>query len=87
MIYPFPDGFLPCPQFVFYLIYLTLSHFQRNYLLLIIVFGGPEDQTHIAEQAKKVTSLLSYILDSGELSLWNQKTIHKLPNRETRGQG
>lgn len=87
MIYPFPDGFLPCPQFVFYLIYLTFSHFQHNYLLFIIVFGGPEDQTHIVEQAKKVTSLLSYILDSGELSLWNQKTIHKLPNGETRGQG
>lgn len=52
VIYPFPDGFLPCPQFVFYLIYLTVSHFQRNYLLFIIVFGGPENQTHIIEQAK-----------------------------------
>lgn len=54
---------------MFYLIYLTFSHFQHNYLLFIIVFGGPEDQTHIVEQAKKVTSLLNYILDSGELSL------------------
>lgn len=52
VIYPFPEGFLPCTQFVFYLIYLTFPHFQCSYLLFIIGFGGPEDQTHIIEQAK-----------------------------------
>lgn len=52
VIHLFPEGFLPRPQFVFYLIYLTFPHFQCNYSLFIIGFGGPEDQTHIIEQAK-----------------------------------